>query len=233
MFWPAFVFNLCVGLLLAAYLLRGVRRFERRADAIMAKLDRWHADELGKFDIARDEIKASLRAQVDAAIAEMEAKHAAPSESCPAIAGTGELAFSERIQLSDETTVDHFNNPHNIGSFDAADPTVGTGRVGAPESGDVMKLQIKVNPETGSIEDAKFKTFGCGAAVASGSLATEWLKGKTVEEALRITSTEIVKELALPPAKVHCSLLTEDAIKAAVKNYQDKSPDEPAAAEGE
>ena len=121
-----------------------------------------------------------------------------------------------------EKVLDHYSNPRNVGSFDAKDPTVGTGLVGAPECGDVMKLQIKVNPDTGVIEDAKFKTFGCGSAIASSSLATEWLKGKTVDEAMAIKNTEIVEELALPPVKVHCSVLAEDAIKAAMKNYQDK-----------
>ncbi|HEY1188338.1 MAG TPA: Fe-S cluster assembly scaffold IscU [Gemmata sp.] len=121
-----------------------------------------------------------------------------------------------------EKVLDHYNNPRNVGSFDAKDPTVGTGLVGAPECGDVMKLQIKVNPATGVIEDAKFKTFGCGSAIASSSLATEWLKGKTVDQALAIKNIEIVEELALPPVKVHCSVLAEDAIKAALKNYQDK-----------
>jgi nitrogen fixation NifU-like protein len=121
-----------------------------------------------------------------------------------------------------EKVLDHYNNPRNVGSFDAQDQTVGTGLVGAPECGDVMKLQIKVNPDTGVIEDAKFKTFGCGSAIASSSLATEWLKGKTVEEAMGIKNTEIVEELALPPVKVHCSVLAEDAIKAAIKNYQEK-----------
>jgi nitrogen fixation protein NifU and related proteins len=130
-----------------------------------------------------------------------------------------------------EKVLDHYSNPRNVGSFDAADPTVGTGLVGAPECGDVMKLQIKVNPETGVIEDAKFKTFGCGSAIASSSLATEWLKGKTVEEALAIKNTEIVEELALPPVKVHCSVLAEDAIKAALKNYQDKQETTDAPAE--
>jgi nitrogen fixation NifU-like protein len=130
-----------------------------------------------------------------------------------------------------EKVLDHYSNPRNVGSFDAADPTVGTGLVGAPECGDVMKLQIKVNPETGVIEDAKFKTFGCGSAIASSSLATEWLKGKTVEEALAIKNTEIVEELALPPVKVHCSVLAEDAIKAALKNYQDKQDSTEAATE--
>jgi nitrogen fixation NifU-like protein len=125
------------------------------------------------------------------------------------------MPYSEKI-------LDHYTNPRNVGSFDAADPNVGTGLVGAPECGDVMKLQIKVNPETGLIEDAKFKTFGCGSAIASSSLATEWLKGKTVEEAMAIKNTEIVEELALPPVKVHCSVLAEDAIKAALKNYQEK-----------
>ena len=121
-----------------------------------------------------------------------------------------------------ETLLEHYSNPRNVGTFDAADPTVGTGLVGAPECGDVMRLQIKVNPETGVIEDAKFKTFGCGSAIASSSLATEWLKGKTLEEALGIKNTEIVEELSLPPVKVHCSVLAEDAIKAAINNYRDK-----------
>jgi nitrogen fixation NifU-like protein len=125
------------------------------------------------------------------------------------------MPYSDKI-------LDHYNNPRNVGSFSAADPTVGTGLVGAPECGDVMKLQIKVNPETGLIEDAKFKTFGCGSAIASSSLATEWLKGKTVEEAMAIRNTQIVEELALPPVKVHCSVLAEDAIKAAIKNYREK-----------
>ena len=125
------------------------------------------------------------------------------------------MPYSEKI-------LDHYSNPRNVGSFDAKDPTVGTGLVGAPECGDVMKLQIKVNPLTGLIEDAKFKTFGCGSAIASSSLATEWLKGKTVDEAMGIRNTEIVEELALPPVKVHCSVLAEDAIKAAIKNYQEK-----------
>src|SRR5271154_2442999 len=125
------------------------------------------------------------------------------------------MAYSEKV-------IDHYNNPRNVGSMDKNDPNVGTGMVGAPECGDVMKLQIRVNPDTGVIEDAKFKTFGCGSAIASSSLATEWLKGKTVEEAMGIKNTEIVEELALPPVKVHCSVLAEDAIKAAIKNYQDK-----------
>jgi len=116
----------------------------------------------------------------------------------------------------------HYNNPRNVGSFDAKHETVGTGLVGAPECGDVMKLQIKVDPVTGRIEDAKFKTFGCGSAIASSSLATEWLKGKTIDEAMAIKNTAIVEELALPPVKVHCSVLAEDAIKAAIKDYQQK-----------
>ena len=114
------------------------------------------------------------------------------------------------------------NNPRNVGSFDREDPNVGTGVVGAPECGDVMKLQIKVNAGSGLIEEARFKTFGCGSAIASSSLATEWLKGKTLNEALNIKNTEIVEELALPPVKVHCSVLAEDAIKAAIKDYQKK-----------
>src|SRR3954469_11245571 len=124
--------------------------------------------------------------------------------------------------------LDHYNNPRNVGSFDRDDPTVGTGIVGAPEGGDVMKLQIKVNPVTGTIEDAKFKTFGCGSAIASSSLATEWLKGKTIDEAMGIRNTSIVEELALPPVKVHCSVLAEDAIKAAIKDYQQKQQPAPA-----
>src|SRR6266540_6305729 len=125
------------------------------------------------------------------------------------------MPYSEKI-------LDHYNNPRNVGSFDAADPTVGTGLVGAPECGDVMKLQIKVNPETGVIEDAKFKTFGCGSAIASSSLATEWLKGRTVGEAAKIKNTDIVNELKLPPVKIHCSVLAEDAIKAALADYREK-----------
>ncbi|MFN5291802.1 MAG: Fe-S cluster assembly scaffold IscU [Gemmataceae bacterium] len=125
------------------------------------------------------------------------------------------MAYSNKV-------LDHYNNPRNVGSFDRDDPLVGTGIVGAPECGDVMKLQIKINPLTGLIEDAKFKTFGCGSAIASSSLATEWVKGKSLDEALGIRNTEIVEELALPPVKVHCSVLAEDAIKAAIKNYQEK-----------
>ena len=121
-----------------------------------------------------------------------------------------------------DKVLDHYSNPRNVGSFDAADPTVGTGLVGAPECGDVMKLQIKVNPLTGVIEDAKFKTFGCGSAIASSSLATEWLKGRTVDEAAKIKNTDIVNELKLPPVKIHCSVLAEDAIKAALADYKDK-----------
>src|SRR3954466_8938175 len=135
------------------------------------------------------------------------------------------MAYSDKV-------LDHYNNPRNVGSFDQADADVGTGLVGAPECGDVLKLQIKVNPKTGKIEDARFKTFGCGSAIASSSLATEWLRGKTVDEALAIKNTSIVEELALPPVKVHCSVLAEDAIKAAIKNFQDKQEaGEPAEAE--
>jgi nitrogen fixation NifU-like protein len=125
------------------------------------------------------------------------------------------MAYSDKV-------LDHYSNPRNVGSFDQADPTVGTGLVGAPECGDVLKLQIKVNPGTGRIEEARFKTFGCGSAIASSSLATEWLKGKTIDEALAIKNTSIVEELSLPPVKVHCSVLAEDAIKAAIRNFQDK-----------
>ena len=125
------------------------------------------------------------------------------------------MAYSNKV-------LDHYSNPRNVGSFDQADRSVGTGLVGAPECGDVLKLQIKVDPATGLIEDARFKTFGCGSAIASSSLATEWLRGKTIDEAMAIKNTAIVEELSLPPVKVHCSVLAEDAIKAAIKNYQDK-----------
>ena len=117
--------------------------------------------------------------------------------------------------------LDHYEHPRNVGSLDKNDPHVGTGIVGAPECGDVMKLQIKVN-EQGVIEDARFKTFGCGSAIASSSLATEWVKGKTVDEALAIRNTDIVNELSLPPVKIHCSVLAEDAIRAALKDYREK-----------
>ena len=125
------------------------------------------------------------------------------------------MAYSDKV-------IDHYNNPRNVGSLDKSSKDVGTGMVGAPECGDVMKLQVKVNPETGVIEDAKFKTFGCGSAIASSSLATEWLKGKTVDQALEIKNTDIVNELALPPVKIHCSVLAEDAIKAAIGDYKVK-----------
>src|SRR3984957_10438559 len=118
--------------------------------------------------------------------------------------------------------IDHYENPKNVGSLDKADPRVGTGVVGAPECGDVMKLQIQINSVTNVIEDAKFKTFGCGSAIASSSLATEWLKGKTVNEAMQIKNTDIVNELSLPPVKIHCSVLAEDAIKAAISDYRNK-----------
>ena len=124
------------------------------------------------------------------------------------------MAYSEKV-------IDHFENPKNIGSFDKNDPTIGTALVGAPECGDVMKLQIKVG-DNGKIEDAKFKTFGCGSAIASSSLATEWVKGKTVDEASMIQNTEIVEELSLPPVKIHCSVLAEDAIKGAIADYKNK-----------
>jgi nitrogen fixation NifU-like protein len=126
------------------------------------------------------------------------------------------MAYSDKV-------LDHYNNPRNVGSLDKSSPDVGTGMVGAPECGDVMKLQVKVNPETGVIEDAKFKTFGCGSAIASSSLATEMLKGKTVDEALQIKNTLIVNELSLPPVKIHCSVLAEDAIKAAITDYKNKN----------
>ena len=125
------------------------------------------------------------------------------------------MAYSDKV-------IDHYNNPRNVGAMPKEDPNVGTGLVGAPECGDVMKLQIKVNEESGVIEDAKFKTFGCGSAIASSSLATEWVKGKTLSEALAIKNTDIVKELSLPPVKIHCSVLAEDAIKAAVTDWKKK-----------
>jgi nitrogen fixation protein NifU and related proteins len=125
------------------------------------------------------------------------------------------MAHSEKV-------IDHYNNPRNVGALPKEDDNVGTGLVGAPECGDVMKLQIKVNSETQVIEDAKFKTFGCGSAIASSSLATEWVKGKTLTEALEIKNTDIVKELSLPPVKIHCSVLAEDAIKAAITDWKKK-----------
>jgi nitrogen fixation NifU-like protein len=131
------------------------------------------------------------------------------------------MAYSEKV-------LDHYENPRNVGSFDKEDLQVGTGMVGAPACGDVMKLQIKVN-DNGIIEDARFKTYGCGSAIASSSLLTEWVKGKSLDEARKIKNTDIADELALPPVKVHCSVLAEDAIKAAIENYQEKKIPSPAA----
>ncbi len=125
------------------------------------------------------------------------------------------MAYSEKV-------VEHYENPRNVGSFDKGDDSVGTGMVGAPACGDVMKLQIKVNAATGLIEDARFKTYGCGSAIASSSLVTEWVKGKSLDEAMTIKNTHIAEELALPPVKIHCSILAEDAIKAAVQDYKAK-----------
>ena len=125
------------------------------------------------------------------------------------------MAYSKKV-------IDHYENPRNVGSFDKSDASVGTGMVGAPACGDVMKLQIKVNPATGVIEDARFKTYGCGSAIASSSLVTEWVKGKTLDEASALKNSQIAEELALPPVKVHCSILAEDAIKAAVNDYRQK-----------
>ncbi len=127
------------------------------------------------------------------------------------------MAYSEKV-------VEHYENPRNVGSFDKGDEAVGTGMVGAPACGDVMKLQIRVDSRTGLIEDAKFKTYGCGSAIASSSLVTEWVKGKSLDEALAIKNTHIATELALPPVKIHCSILAEDAIKAAVDDYRAKNP---------
>ena len=126
------------------------------------------------------------------------------------------MAYSDKV-------VDHYSNPRNVGQLDKSSDAVGTGLVGAPECGDVMRLQIRVNPETPVIEEAKFKTFGCGSAIASSSLATEWVKGKTVAEAMQISNTDIVKELALPPVKIHCSVLAEDAIRAAIGDWTKKN----------
>lgn len=126
------------------------------------------------------------------------------------------MAYSEKV-------IDHYHNPKNVGTLDKSSKNVGTGLVGAPECGDVMRLQIEVNSETGMITDAKFKTFGCGSAIASSSLATEWLKGKSVDEALKIDNMTIVEELNLPPVKIHCSVLAEDAIKAAINDYREKN----------
>jgi nitrogen fixation NifU-like protein len=125
------------------------------------------------------------------------------------------MAYSEKV-------IEHFENPKNIGSLDSRSKSVGSGLVGAPECGDVMKLQIQVNENTGVIEDAKFKTFGCGSAIASCSLATEWIRGRTIDEALTIDNTQIVEELSLPPVKIHCSVLAEDAIKSAIADYKSK-----------
>jgi nitrogen fixation NifU-like protein len=123
------------------------------------------------------------------------------------------MAYSDKV-------IDHYENPRNVGSFDKGDATVGTGMVGAPACGDVMKLQIKVDPSTGLIQDARFKTYGCGSAIASSSLVTEWVKGKTLDQAMTIKNAQIAEELALPPVKIHCSILAEDAIKAAVSDYK-------------
>ena len=133
------------------------------------------------------------------------------------------MSYSDKV-------IDHYNNPRNVGSLDKNSDDVGTGLVGSPECGDVMKLQIKVNRETNVIEEAKFKTFGCGSAIASSSLATEWVKGKTVSEALEIKNTDIVKELSLPPVKIHCSVLAEDAIRAAIGDWKKKNGVEETAA---
>ena len=128
------------------------------------------------------------------------------------------MAYSEKV-------IDHYKEPRNVGSLDKNNTNVGTGLVGAPECGDVMKLQIQVNPKTNEIVDAKFKTFGCGSAIASSSLATEWVKGKSIDQAMSIQNTEIVEELSLPPVKIHCSVLAEDAIKAAISDYKSRRED--------
>jgi nitrogen fixation protein NifU and related proteins len=125
------------------------------------------------------------------------------------------MAYSEKV-------IDHYEHPRNVGTLDKEDPSVGTGLVGAPACGDVMRLQIKVNPETGIVEDAKFKTFGCGSAIASSSLVTEWVKGKSLDEVMQIKNSQIVEELNLPPVKIHCSVLAEDAVKSAIADFRKK-----------
>lgn len=125
------------------------------------------------------------------------------------------MAYSPKV-------IDHYENPRNVGTLDKEDDNVGTGLVGAPACGDVMRLQLKINPETEVVEDAKFKTFGCGSAIASSSLVTEWVKGKTIDQAMRLTNTQIVEELNLPPVKIHCSVLAEDAIKSAIEDFKKK-----------
>jgi nitrogen fixation NifU-like protein len=134
------------------------------------------------------------------------------------------MAYSEKV-------IEHYEQPRNVGTLDKEDPTVGTGLVGAPACGDVMRLQIKVNPETGVVEDAKFKTFGCGSAIASSSLVTEWVKGKTLDEAMALKNSQIVEELNLPPVKIHCSVLAEDAIKSAIADFRKKQNSRKQAAE--
>jgi nitrogen fixation NifU-like protein len=134
------------------------------------------------------------------------------------------MAYSEKV-------IDHYENPRNVGTLDKDDPSVGTGLVGAPACGDVMRLQLKINPETEIVEDAKFKTFGCGSAIASSSLVTEWVKGKTIDEAMKLQNTQIVEELNLPPVKIHCSVLAEDAIKSAIADYRTKQAAKRTAAE--
>lgn len=136
-------------------------------------------------------------------------------------AASGERFEEDKIMAYSDKVVDHYENPRNVGSFAKDDPQVGTGMVGAPACGDVMKLQIRVNDQ-GVIEDARFKTYGCGSAIASSSLVTEWVKGKTLDQALEIRNSQIAEELALPPVKIHCSILAEDAIKAAVSDYQQR-----------
>jgi len=125
------------------------------------------------------------------------------------------MAYSDKV-------IEHYENPRNVGTMDKSDPNVGTGLVGAPACGDVMRLQLKIDPETNRIQDAKFKTFGCGSAIASSSLATEWVKGKTIDEAMELKNTKIVEELNLPPVKIHCSVLAEDAIKSAIADFRKK-----------
>ncbi|XP_075479190.1 iron-sulfur cluster assembly protein 1-like [Primulina tabacum] len=149
-------------------------------------------------------------------------RHAANRVLGQGLRSTATSPATVAARMYHERVVDHYNNPRNVGSFDKSDPNVGTGLVGAPACGDVMKLQIRVDEESGKIVDACFKTFGCGSAIASSSVATEWVKGKQMEEVMSIKNTEIAKHLSLPPVKLHCSMLAEDAIKAAVKDYDAK-----------
>jgi nitrogen fixation protein NifU and related proteins len=174
--------------------------------------------------------RGALRSQYAAERAEAVPRNTDQASESPKAFGP-EPRDQEQIMAYSDKVIDHYENPRNVGAFDKGDEDVGTGMVGAPACGDVMKLQIKVNPATGLIEDARFKTYGCGSAIASSSLVTEWVKGKSLDQAMTIKNTAIAEELALPPVKIHCSILAEDAIKAAVQDYKAKhgGPSEPQA----